>query len=143
MNKYCDERIRPQRQQPLTTTSLRAETENSRREKGTDALTTVPGYVKPGLMEFPDELSDEWELDCYSRPVLGEDGRKLWELLITDSQSDFKFIKTIPSNVVNSRNLRKAVEEVIELSPVRPKTIRFFQKSNVQYDHNCTGSLRC
>lgn len=61
------------------------------------------------------------------RPVIGEDGRKLWELLITDSTSNFRYLKTIPSNVVNSRNLRKAVEEVIEMSPVRPKSIRFFR----------------
>ena len=110
------------------TTSLHAEIEKSpKKEKGADAITTAVGYVKPGVIEFPEDLSEDWELDCYSRPVLGEDGRKLWELLITDSQSDFKFIKTIPSNIVNSRNLRKAVEEVIELSPVRPKTIRFFR----------------
>ena len=83
--------------------------------------------IKPGELLFPDDLGEEWELDCYSRPVLGEDGRKLWELLITDSVSDFRYLKTIPSNIVNSRNLRKAVEEVIELSPVRPRCIRFFR----------------
>ena len=115
------------RQQSTASTKLHAETENPKREKGTSTISTIPGYVKPGSMEFPDDMSDEWELDCYSRPVLGEDGRKLWELLIADSQSNFRFIKTIPSNIVNSRNLRKAVEEVIELSPVRPKTIRFFR----------------
>ena len=76
---------------------------------------------------FPENISDEWELDCYSRPVINSDGKKLWEILITDSKSDFRYIKTIPSSLVNSRNLRIAVEEVIELSPVRPKVIRFFR----------------
>lgn len=76
---------------------------------------------------FPADISEEWELDCYSRPVLNSDGKKLWEILITDSKSDFKYIKTIPSSLVNSRNLRIAVEEVIELSPVRPRIIRFFR----------------
>jgi len=25
-----------------------------------------------------ERLAQEWELDCYSRPVVGEDGKKLW-----------------------------------------------------------------
>ena len=29
------------------------------------------GYVKPGELVFPDNMNDEWELDCYSRPVMG------------------------------------------------------------------------
>ena len=107
----------------LTRCKLCAETDRKASSKGGE----FQGYVKPGLLEFPEDISDEWELDCYSRPVLGEDGRKLWELLIADSASDFRYIKTIPSNIVNSRNLRKAVEEVIEASPVRPKSIRFFR----------------
>jgi hypothetical protein len=72
-------------------------------------------------------MSNEWELDCYSRPVIGEDKKKLWELLITDSEGSFRYLKVIPSNLVNSRNVRKAVEELLEQSPVKPKTIRFFR----------------
>lgn len=72
-------------------------------------------------------MTDEWELDCYSRPVIGEDGKKLWELLLTDSESRFRYLKTIPSNLVNSRNVRKIVEDILEQSPVRPKSIRFFR----------------
>lgn len=30
-----------------------------------------------------EKISSEWELDCFSRPVL-VDGKKLWELLVTD-----------------------------------------------------------
>lgn len=78
------------------------------------------------LLIHPD-MTDEWELDCYSRPVVGEDGKKLWELLLTDSESRFRYLKTIPSNLVNSRNVRKIVEEILEQSPVKPKTIRFFR----------------
>lgn len=79
-------------------------------------------------INFPDNMSDEWEIDCYSRPVMGDDGKKLWEVLITDSKyGDFKYLKVLPSNLVNSRNLRKIVEDLIEQSPVRPKSIRFFR----------------
>jgi hypothetical protein len=59
-----------------------------------------------------ERLSQEWELDCYSRPVVGEDGKKLWELLICDSLGEFKAVETMPSNMVNSRELRKLVEKV-------------------------------
>jgi hypothetical protein len=58
---------------------------------------------------------------------MGDDGKKLWELLITDSEGSFRYLKTIPSNLVNSRNLRNAVEEIMEQAPVRPRVIRFFR----------------
>lgn len=70
--------------------------------------------------------SEEWELDCYSRPVL-VNGKKLWEVLITDSNGSFHYLKALPSNQVNSRELRKVVETVIEEADVKPSTIRFFR----------------
>ena len=70
--------------------------------------------------------SAEWELDCYSRPVL-IDGKKLWEVLITDSTGKFRVCEALPSNRVNSRELRKVVEEAIEKAEVKPNTIRFFR----------------
>lgn len=103
-----------------------------------DAATSAPPII------FPDSLTEEWELDCYSRPgtlpcpyhntcfktlflVLLEDGKKLWEVLITDSKGDFKYCKTLASNLVNSRNLRRVIEEVIEEAPIRPRIVRFFR----------------
>jgi hypothetical protein len=74
--------------------------------------------------------SEEWEIDCYSRPVL-VNGKKLWEVLITDSTGSFRYLKTLPSNQVNSRELRKVVEQVMEERAdeygVKPTTIRFFR----------------
>jgi len=70
--------------------------------------------------------SSEWELDCYSRPVI-VDGKKLWEVLITDSSGSFRFCKALPSNSVNSRELRKLVEQEMDSSPVKPTIIRFFR----------------
>ena len=71
--------------------------------------------------------SKEWELDCYSRPVVTVGGKKLWEVLITDSSGSFRFLKTLPSNQVNSKELRKTIEDLIEESDVKPNTIRFFR----------------
>ena len=90
-------------------------------------FTNMLADIKYGELIFPEEISDEWELDCYSRPVMGEDGKKLWEVAITDSIGNFRYIKSLPSNLVNSRNLRKIVEEIMESSPVRPRLIRFFR----------------
>ena len=68
----------------------------------------------------------EWELDCYSRPVL-VDGKKLWEVLITDSTGQFRLCEALPSNRVNSRELRRVIEDAIDEAEVKPNTIRFFR----------------
>lgn len=91
------------------------------------SIESLPCFVPVDKLVFPDNIGREWELDCYSRPVMNDDGKKLWELLLTDSQSDFRYVKVLPSNLVNSRNVRKVIEDVLEAAPVRPKTIRFFR----------------
>lgn len=71
--------------------------------------------------------SDIWELDFYSRPVVGFDGKKLWELLITDSTGTFEFVDAVPNSLVNSRELRKRIESAIEIATCKPTIIRFFR----------------
>ena len=44
-----------------------------------------------------DTVTDDWELDCYSRPVL-VGGKKLWEILITDSSGNLRVCRSLPSN---------------------------------------------
>ena len=61
------------------------------------------------LSRQPTKVSNEWELDFYSRPVQGPDGKKLWELLVTDAQGTFQHVEAVPSNCVNSRELRSRV----------------------------------
>lgn len=73
------------------------------------------------------QISDIWELDFYSRPVIGMDGKKLWELIITDTTGAFEHVEAIPNSLVNSRDLRKRISAVIEDAPTRPTTIRFFR----------------
>jgi hypothetical protein len=80
------------------------------------------------ITQIPDKKpSADWELDCYSRPVVGPGGKKLWEVLITDATGSFRFLKTLPSNMVNSKELRKTVEDLMEEADVKPNTIRFFR----------------
>ncbi|CAN0265334.1 unnamed protein product [Ectocarpus sp. 6 AP-2014] len=89
---------------------------------GAGAETTI----KPGA-----KISNEWELDVYSRPVVGADGKKLWELLICDSTGNFRHVSPIPSNMVNSREVRRTIEGVIEAAPggSKPTVIRFFRNA--------------
>lgn len=77
-----------------------------------------------------------WELDFYSRPVLDENGKKLWEVLICESPNDidrspdtlFKYTQYCSSKTVNSLWLREAIENAIALSSTAPKKIRFFRR---------------
>ena len=93
--------------------------------------TRVDSTPSPSAVEITrnsdKKPSTDWELDCYSRPVVGAGGKKLWEVLITDSSGSFRFLKTLPSNQVNSKELRKTVEDLMEESDVQPNTIRFFR----------------
>ncbi|ARV61572.1 hypothetical protein BZZ01_25700 [Nostocales cyanobacterium HT-58-2] len=77
-----------------------------------------------------------WELDFYSRPILDENQKKVWEVLIcaspletrTKIDSGFRFAKYCPSTEVNSVWLRTALEEAISKAGETPKRIRFFRR---------------
>lgn len=71
--------------------------------------------------------SSDWELDCYSRPVLVDGKKKLWEVLVTDSNGSFRYCQSLPSNQVNSKELRNVVESIIDQVETKPDTIRFFR----------------
>lgn len=72
--------------------------------------------------------TDEWELDCYSRPVVvPATNKKLWEVLVTDSAGSFRYRHTLPSNQVNSKTLRGIVENLIDEAYTKPTIIRFFR----------------
>lgn len=77
-----------------------------------------------------------WELDFYSRPVLDENGKKLWEVLICESPNSidrgndtlFKFSQYCSNTSVNSLWLREAIEKAIAEAGETPKKIRFFRR---------------
>ena len=78
-----------------------------------------------------------WELDFYSRPVLDENGKKLWEVLICESPNSidrapdtlFQFSQYCSNTSVNSLWLREAIEKAIAEAGEAPKKIRFFRRS--------------
>lgn len=80
--------------------------------------------------------STVWELDFYSRPILDENGKKIWEVLICESPNDissspeklFKYAQYCSSKTVNSLWLKEAIETAIAIAPTTPKKIRFFRR---------------
>jgi hypothetical protein len=81
-------------------------------------------------------MSKIWELDFYSRPVMDENKKKLWEVLICESSvnsraettAPFRYARYCPSSTVNSIWLREAIEEAIASSGEMPQKIRFFRR---------------
>ena len=77
-----------------------------------------------------------WELDFYSRPVLDENGKKLWEVLICESPNSierspdslFKYAQYCSSKTVNSIWLKEAIETAIAKAGATPRKIRFFRR---------------
>jgi hypothetical protein len=77
-----------------------------------------------------------WELDFYSRPLVDEQNKKLWEVLICESplgvgdRADllFRYTRLCSNAEVNSTWLRQAIEAAIAQTPKRPDKIRFFRR---------------
>ncbi|MBV9385767.1 MAG: Tab2/Atab2 family RNA-binding protein [Chroococcidiopsidaceae cyanobacterium CP_BM_ER_R8_30] len=77
-----------------------------------------------------------WEIDFYSRPILDESQKKIWEVLVCESPMDvrtsaeslFRYAQFCPNSQVNSVWLRTALEEAISKAPQPPTKIRFFRR---------------
>lgn len=77
-----------------------------------------------------------WELDFYSRPILDEQQKKIWEVLVCESPLDphtkaddlFRYAQFCPNSQVNSVWLRTALEKAIASAPQPPQKIRFFRR---------------
>lgn len=77
-----------------------------------------------------------WEIDFYSRPILDENQKKIWEVVVCESPLDtrtnpdslFQYAKFCPSTQVNSVWLKTALEEAITKAGVAPVKFRFFRR---------------
>ncbi|MBG1271668.1 Tab2/Atab2 family RNA-binding protein [Nostoc sp. WHI] len=77
-----------------------------------------------------------WEIDFYSRPILDDNQKKIWEVLVCESPLDistkadslFRYAQYCPSNQVNSGWLRTALQEAINEAGKAPIKIRFFRR---------------
>ena len=76
-----------------------------------------------------------WEIDFYSRPVIDENNKKLWEVLVCESpltidtelDSLFRYSEYCSSTQVNSAWLKAALESAIERAGTTPVKFRFFR----------------
>jgi len=77
-----------------------------------------------------------WEVDFYSRPILDENQKKVWEVLVCESPLDvstkidslFRYAEYCPSTQVNSAWLRTALQAAIDKAGDSPVKIRFFRR---------------
>jgi hypothetical protein len=77
-----------------------------------------------------------WELDFYSRPLVDEGGKKVWEVVICESAQTIhteptkllRYCQYCPSTQVNSVWLQNAIEAAIAQSGQAPTQIRFFRR---------------
>lgn len=77
-----------------------------------------------------------WEIDFYSRPLVDEQQKKVWELLVCESPSTtqqsatelFRHAQYCPSDKVNSLWLGEALQAAMALSQQSPQRIRFFRR---------------
>jgi hypothetical protein len=78
-----------------------------------------------------------WELDYYSRPILDNDQKKVWEVLICESPTQidaqpetlFRYAEYCSSSQVNSGWLQTAIKTAIASAPHPPDRIRFFRQA--------------
>lgn len=77
-----------------------------------------------------------WELDFYSRPILDDNQKKLWEVLICEAPTSikqegadlFRYSEYCTNAQVNSITLKQAIEKAIAESGTSPSKIRFFRR---------------
>ena len=77
-----------------------------------------------------------WEIDFYSRPVLDDNQKKLWEVLICESPLDvkaepealFRYSQFFSNTEVNSVSLKTALDAAIAAAPNPPDKVRFFRR---------------
>ena len=78
-----------------------------------------------------------WELDFYSRPIVDENKKKVWEVLLCESPTTidadtsnlFRFAQYCPNSQVNSAWLGEMIQKAIDQSGIMPDRIRFFRQA--------------
>ncbi|MEO0375210.1 MAG: Tab2/Atab2 family RNA-binding protein [Cyanobacteria bacterium P01_A01_bin.17] len=81
-------------------------------------------------------MTKVWEIDFYSRPILDEQQKKIWELLVCDTQRSFEYTQQCSGAEANARWLQNALTEAMEqwrqsqglAVSEQPEKIRFFRR---------------
>lgn len=107
--------------QATSTSTSTAETTTKKEGKELAKKSEVPADLDWS------QVSSQWEVDCFSRPV-NRDGKKMWELMVTDANGVYRRVAQMKPTRVNSVVVQKLMTIFIEESKVKPQTIRFFRK---------------
>lgn len=78
-----------------------------------------------------------WELDFYSRPIVDENKKKVWEVLICESPTEvgadvsnlFRYAEYCSNSQVNSAQLCESILKAVSQAGITPDRIRFFRQS--------------
>jgi RNA-binding protein Tab2/Atab2 len=78
-----------------------------------------------------------WELDFYSRPIVDENQKKVWEVLICESPTEidadssnlFYYAEYCSNSQVNSAHLSELILKAVKKAGITPDRIRFFRQS--------------
>jgi hypothetical protein len=79
-------------------------------------------------------MTPHLELDFYSRPILDENEKKLWELLICNADQTVQYAEFCKGSEANARWLASSLEKALDSfrqqdsTFVEPETIRFFRR---------------
>jgi hypothetical protein len=81
-------------------------------------------------------MSTTWDLDFYSRPILDDQDKKLWEVLICDSQRQFEYAQYCSGAQANARWLTEAMESAMVqwrevnglAATATPDKVRYFRR---------------
>lgn len=78
-------------------------------------------------------MTSHLELDFYSRPILDENEKKLWEVLICDGDRTVEYAEFCQGSEANARWLASSLERALEQfrqqdTFVDPDTVRFFRR---------------
>eukprot|EP00471_Norrisiella_sphaerica_P008761 CAMPEP_0184495594 /NCGR_PEP_ID=MMETSP0113_2-20130426/31791_1 /TAXON_ID=91329 /ORGANISM="Norrisiella sphaerica, Strain BC52" /LENGTH=412 /DNA_ID=CAMNT_0026881851 /DNA_START=102 /DNA_END=1340 /DNA_ORIENTATION=+ len=106
---------------------LRKISNSLRARSSGDTPVATGGGENVAKVQKPKEISTEWELDVYSRPVVNG-GKKLWEMLLCDKTGGWQFIEQMSPDKVTSKEINRLLMKAIEDAPVKPTAIRFFRK---------------
>jgi RNA-binding protein Tab2/Atab2 len=94
-------------------------------------------------------MTENWEIDFYSRPILDDQGKKLWEVLICNGSRTFEFARFCAGAEANARWLQDTLSEAIAawqdqfgLAPdAKPEKIRFFRRPMTAIITRACGAL--
>lgn len=90
-----------------------------------------------------------WELDFYSRPIVDENNKKRWEMLVCESpltancslNTLFRYSQFCDSHQVNSIWLKEALASAIAKAERPPDKIRFFRRQMTNMITRACGEL--